>query len=140
MTPNENPLAGMSDAMAAAVEKAGAGTVLVNARRRFPASGIVYAPDLILTAHHVVERDEDIKVLLPDGTELAASLVGRDPGNDLALLRLEQAIAEAPELAEGQPQVGQLALALGRSAGEVRRDVRTMRVPSRGLLSLLRPG
>ena len=51
-----------------------------------PASGIVYATDLILTADHVVERDEDISVTLADGTNVTASIAGRDPGNDLALL------------------------------------------------------
>ncbi len=118
MTDQMNTLIELSDAMAAAVEKAGVAIVQVNARRRFPASGIVYAADLILTADHVVERDEDISVVLPDGTELSASVAGRDPGNDLALLRLEKAAAVPAELAEGEARVGQFALALGRPTGE----------------------
>ena len=118
MSNHENTLTAMSDAMAEAVEKAGAATVMVNARRRFPASGIAYAADLILTADHVVERDENIKVTLPDGTELSAQLVGRDPGNDLALLRLEKEGAVPAELAAGGARVGQLSLALGRPTSE----------------------
>ena len=86
--PNDNnTLTALSDAMADAVETAGKGTVLVNGRRRFPASGIAYAPDLILTANHVLEREEDIPVLLPDGSQISATLAGRDPGSDLAVLR-----------------------------------------------------
>src|SRR5512134_72933 len=81
----------LSDALADAAEKAGKATVLVNARRRMPASGIVYAPDLILTADHVVEREDDIKVLLGDGSELSAKVAGRDAGSDLAVLKLERA-------------------------------------------------
>ncbi len=118
MTDQTNTLTELSDAMAAAVERAGASLVQVNARRRFPASGIAYAADLILTADHVVEGDEGITVGLPDGTELSATVAGRDPGNDLALLRLEKAAAVPAELAEGEPRVGQLALALGRPTGE----------------------
>ena len=71
MTTKDNPLTELSEAMVAAVEKAGAATLLVDARKRFPASGIAITPDLVLTANHVVERDEDIHVILPDGAELS---------------------------------------------------------------------
>jgi len=110
---SNNPLFELSEAMVAAVTKAGASTVTVDARRRIPASGIAYAPDLILTASHVVERDDDISVTLPEGSKLAARLAGRDPGSDLALLRLEtNAVTAQP--APGEASVGQLVLALGR--------------------------
>jgi S1-C subfamily serine protease len=114
MSNENNPLTALSDAMVAAVEKAGAATVMVNARRRLPASGIAFAADQILTADHVVERDEDIQVVLPDGSQLAASVAGRDPGSDLALLRLNSAAAAPAEAASRSAQVGQLVLALGR--------------------------
>lgn len=106
-------LKNLSNAMADAVEEAGASTVMVNARRRIPASGIALTKEIILTAHHVVERDEDITVTLPDGEELSAELIGRDPGTDLALLKLEKAAA-TPAKTNGEPRVGELVLALGR--------------------------
>jgi S1-C subfamily serine protease len=109
----DNPLTVLSIAMADAVEKAGTATVLVNARRRIPASGIALKKDFILTANHVVEVDEGIQVLLPDGTEAEAKLVGRDPGSDLALLKLEKGEA-APAETNGEPRIGELVLALGR--------------------------
>ena len=87
---------------------------MVAARRRMPASGIAYDGEFILTADHVVERDEDIHVTLPDGTRLEASVAGRDAGSDLALLRLEKAVASPAEPALERPRIGQLALALGR--------------------------
>ncbi len=110
-------LTNLSAAMADAVEKAGASTALVNGRERFPASGVAYAANLILTADHVVERDEDITVILPDGTEHSATIAGRDPGNDLALLRLEKSAATPAEKAS-DGRVGQLAIAVGRPTGE----------------------
>ena len=76
-----NAFEDLSNAMAGAVEKAGKSTVLVDARRRFPASGIAYTADLILTADHVAERDEEIKVILFDGTQASATVAGRDPGS-----------------------------------------------------------
>ena len=115
---NDNLLNKLSDSLVAAVEKAGAGTVLVYARRRIPASGIAYAGDLILTANHVVEREEDIKVILPYGSELQGSLAGRDHSSDLSPLRLENASAAVAEIAPQPAQVGQLVLALGRPTPE----------------------
>ena len=116
MSKESNPLTALSEAMTEAGARAGAATLLVNARRRFPASGIAYTPDLILTADHVVERDEDIVIMLPDGSQVKAIVAGRDPGSDLALLRLERAVASAAEPASQDPRVGQLALSLGRPA------------------------
>ena len=108
-----NTLSDFSNSLAAAAEKAGRSTVLVNARRRLPATGIAFAPDLILTADHVVQRDEDITVILADGGKVAAKVAGRDPGSDLAVLRLEKAAATPAETAL-EAKVGQIVLALGR--------------------------
>ena len=61
-------LSEFSAALAGVVEAAGPSIVRVEARRRLPASGFVWSDDgLIVTAHHVVQRDENIRVGLPDG-------------------------------------------------------------------------
>lgn len=112
-----NPLTEFSNNLTAAAEKGGLSTVVVDARKRYPASGIAYADDLVLTADHVVTKEE-IKVLTPDGKSFSASLAGRDPGSDLAVLRLpERALTGAKTSTD--VKVGQLVLALGRpsSAG-----------------------
>jgi S1-C subfamily serine protease len=111
---SQNVLVELSDALADAAEKAGKATVLVNARRRMPASGIAYAPDLILTADHVVERDDGIKVILSDGAEISARVTGRDAGSDLAVLKLERAAGAIAEATKSPARLGQIALALGR--------------------------
>ena len=104
----------LSDALADAAELAGKSTVLVNARRRLPASGIVYAADLVLTAEHVVEKDEDISVVLADGSEISAKVAGRDAGTDLAVLKLERAAGNVAEGTKTPARLGQIALALAR--------------------------
>lgn len=113
-----NPLTDFSNGLTSAVEKGGASTLLVDARKRYPASGIAYADDLVLTADHVVTREDDIKVLLPDGKSLSATIAGRDPGSDLAILRLAEK-SLTPAKTSDSIKVGQLVLALGRpnSAG-----------------------
>jgi S1-C subfamily serine protease len=114
----QNTFVLLSNAMAEAVGKAAGAIVLVDGRRRLPASGILYASDLILTADHVVEKDEDITIGLPDGGEATAVVAGRDPGSDLALLRLDQGAGGAAEAAKQAARIGQLVLALGRPTME----------------------
>lgn len=109
-----NPLMDLSEAMVNAVTKASASTLLVDGRRRMPSSGIAFAPDLVLTADHGVERDEDLRVVLPDGQSAEATLAGRDPGSDLALLRIQGGQLVVAERAPQDPRIGQLVLALGR--------------------------
>lgn len=111
---SKNIFTELSEAMANAAEAAGKYTVMVDARRRFPASGIAFAKDMILTADHVVERDEDIKILLGNGNEVSARLAGRDPGTDLAVLKLDSASADPADVAKSPARVGQFVLALGR--------------------------
>jgi len=113
MTEEMNVLVQLSAAMTAAVARAAAWTVGVSARRRFPASGVAFAPYLVLTADHVIEWEEGIRVILPRGEEVEAALVGRDPGNDLALLRLPTGGLLPAERSPQATQVGQLVLALG---------------------------
>jgi S1-C subfamily serine protease len=109
-----NPLTDFSNILTSAAEKGGASTVLVDARKRYPASGIAYAEDLLLTADHVITRDDnDIKVGLPDGKTVQATLAGRDPGSDLAVLRLAEKVLTPAKTSE-QVKVGQLVLAVGR--------------------------
>lgn len=108
-----NTILDLSNAFAEATQKAGQSTVRVDARRRMPASGIAYSAEFILTANHAVEREEDLRVWLPDGNQIPVSLAGRDPGSDLALLKLEQALA-TPAQVSHEARVGQLALAIGR--------------------------
>jgi S1-C subfamily serine protease len=100
--------------LTAAVEKGGAGTVTVDARQRYPASGLAYAADLVLTADHVVTRDEELSISAADGKAYSATVAGRDPGSDLALLRLSEKALTPVKAAELPAKVGQLVLALGR--------------------------
>jgi S1-C subfamily serine protease len=107
-------LGAISAQMADAVARAAAAMVQVRGRPRQPASGLVYAADLVLTADHVIERDEDLSVEAPDGRALPAQLVGRDPASDLALLRVPGLGLAPAAFAEAPARVGQIVLAVGR--------------------------
>ncbi len=108
-------LASLSNGLADAVDAVAASVVTVHARRRMPASGIVWSDDgLIVTASHVVERDEDISVTVDDGTNHSATLLGRDQGTDIALLRIEGDGLSAAQRAAQEPRPGHIVLAVGR--------------------------
>lgn len=109
-------LTNLSNAMAGLVEAAGPSIVRVEARRRMPATGVVYSADgLIVTANHVVEQEEGIPIGLADGNTVTAKVVGRDPNTDIAVLRAERGgLTPATWVDAGELKVGHLMLALGR--------------------------
>ena len=111
----------ISDGLAAVVQAVGPSIVRVEGRRWTPGSGLVWSEDgIILTANHVVEQDDEIKVGLAGGDEtLPAVLVGRDPATDLAVLRVQSSRLAAVKIASTAPAVGQLVLALGRPGRQV---------------------
>ena len=109
----------LSDGMADAVERIGPSVVQVNGRRRRAASGVVYAAGKVLTASHVVEREENLSISTHDGRTLEAHFVGRDPSTDLAVL--EAAGIDGPvasQKAVGELRIGQVALAVARPSRE----------------------
>lgn len=108
-------LAAFSSELADAVERAGRSVVAIHARRRIPSSGVVWRPGVVVATHHTIRRDEDIQVTLPDGGTVAADLAGRDPGTDLAVLRLRGGEAQPAERGDtAELRVGHLVLAVGR--------------------------
>lgn len=109
----------LSDAIAQTVETVADGIVRIEARRRLPATGVVWSENLIVTAHHVIEKEEDITIGLNDGTTVTASLVGRDPHNDLALLKTDATLTPANWAGDEDLRVGHLVLALGRPGEKV---------------------
>jgi S1-C subfamily serine protease len=114
----------LSNALADAVEAAGASVVHVDGRRRRGSSGVVWSDGVVVTADHTVERDEDLAVRLPDGSRVAATLAGRDPGSDLAVLRAETPSLAAPSWAEpGSVRVGHLALCVSRPGRGLRAEL-----------------
>lgn len=113
-------LQALSDALANVVEKTAPGVVRVEGRRRLPATGIAWSSDgLIVTAHHVVERSEDIGVGLGSDVTLPAVLVGRDPNTDLAVLRVNSSLTPPAWSDADDLKVGHLVLALGRPGAQM---------------------
>ena len=114
-------LEALSNGLADAAERAGRSVVAVHARRRIPASGVLWRPGVVVATSHTIRREDDITVTLDGARTVRATLAGRDQGTDLAVLRLEGAEGVAPAAVgdAGALRVGQLALALGRPGDAV---------------------
>lgn len=115
---NAGILESLSTGLADAVERIAPAVVLVDGRPRQSATGVVYAHDLVITADHVLEREEDLSIQTHDGRTLAAQFVGRDPATDLAVLRVPGLNIDPAKAATSEARVGQLALAVGRPSND----------------------
>ena len=109
-------LRSLSTQLADTVARVAPAVVRVDDGSRLTATGFVWSADgVIVTTSHGVERDDELKIELGDGSRRAAALIGRDPDTDIAALRVDgaglTALGPAPD---EEVRVGSLALALGR--------------------------
>ena len=112
----QSSLVNLSNELASLVEEFQPHVVAVHARSHYPSSGVHWQPGIVVTADHTVRQEEDIQVTLPDGKTASATLAGRDPGTDIALLKVEGLAAPAASSNAGEgAKAGELALVLGRS-------------------------
>src|SRR5713101_4867882 len=91
----ENIWAALSNQLAEASASVGQSVVAVHGGRHV-SSGIVFTKDSVVAASHALRSDEDITVVIAPGTSVSARVAGRDPGTDLALLRLQEPTTVAP--------------------------------------------
>jgi S1-C subfamily serine protease len=109
----------LSNDFAAAAGSVGASVVAIYGRRWMPSSGIQWRKGVIVTAHHTIRREEDITVTLEGEKSVKASLAGRDPSTDLAILKVaDDSSLPLPSFGDSTAlKLGHLVLALGRSRG-----------------------
>lgn len=115
MTSPSGSLAALSDQLADAVARAAESLVSVHARPRLPSSGVHWRDGIVVTTEATVKRGDGIGITLPDGSRVSATLAGRDPSTDLALLRIPT--GGLPVARRGDPATlrpGHLVLALAR--------------------------
>ena len=106
----------LSNALAQAADRAASSVVAVHTERRGSSSGIVWRSGVIVTSEHALRRDEEIQVTLPNGRVVSATLAGRDPSTDIAVLKCAEASNAAPEFGDvAALKPGSLTLVVGRT-------------------------
>jgi S1-C subfamily serine protease len=117
--PMANALSQFSRDLAAVIDATSPAIVAVHGRGRLPSSGIVWEPGLIVTAEETIAREADLALTLADGRRVEATLAGRDPSTDIAVLRF---VGEARPIAQGSAselRAGHFAVAVGRTETDV---------------------
>jgi S1-C subfamily serine protease len=105
----------LSNELAGAVEHAARAVVGVNGRRRLGSTGVHWRPGLVVTADHTVEIDEDLSVTTADEATIPATLAGRDPAIDIAILAIDAGALPVADMAGAEAaRVGHIVLAVGR--------------------------
>jgi S1-C subfamily serine protease len=114
-------LTNLSADLAAVVQAVSSSIVRVEGRRRTTSSGVVWAADgVVVASHHAVDFDENVPVGLPDGRSVAARVVGRDPGSDLAVLRAEASGLAPARWTTAAARVGEVVVSLSRPGRSAR--------------------
>jgi S1-C subfamily serine protease len=104
----------LSDALAERVAATAASVVAIRGGHRH-GSGILWRPDVVVTSEQALPDQTDFTVLR-GGTEVPAKLAGRDPGTNVAVLKLAQTLDGTLPAAAPAPRVGSLAVLLGADA------------------------
>jgi S1-C subfamily serine protease len=110
----ESILDRISNELADAVAAAAPSVVQVLGRRR-PASGVVHAPDVVVTTGRALGREDGLRVRRGGGEPIEAQLAGWDPATGLAVLNAPGLGAPAIRVSDRPARVGQFAIALARS-------------------------
>ena len=114
-----DPFTALSDQLAARVAVAAPGLVSIYPGTRAERSGFAWQTGLVVTSEQDLPPGTDVPVMLPGGGSATAVVAGRDPGTNIALLRLE---IEAPALGDSTPATGAMVLAMGAENAVFERD------------------
>jgi S1-C subfamily serine protease len=106
----------LSNALAQATEHAAASVVAVHTEARGSSSGVIWREGVIATVEHALPRDEEMQATLPDGRVVHATLAGRDPSTDLAILKCPDAAAASADRGDAAAiKPGSITLVVGRT-------------------------
>jgi len=111
-----SPLAAVSSSLADAVARVTPAIVSVHSHRS-RASGFVWKSGLVVTADEALADEGEVAIRLADGTEHAATIVGRDHTTDVALLRCEAKNTAPVALSPVVPLLGSLAMVVAAERG-----------------------
>jgi S1-C subfamily serine protease len=114
----EDPLSGLSNALVERARRARPLVAGIEVEGHPMRSGTLWRKDVVVTAEQAFANVADAKVVLGDGSSFTGRLAGRDPGTNVAALRLDGTVDPAPTMA-AEPHPGALVLAFGAEDANV---------------------
>ncbi len=114
----------LSEELSATIERASESVVLVQGRR-FPASGVVWKKNFVITTDHSLPRTSEVQIRTASGEMITGVIAGRDPSTDVAIIQTSKEL-QPLEFSETKLKAGQLAVLLGRANGGRLLSVLTM--------------
>ena len=112
MSEEPNPLVQFSNALTARVDTTKPITVAIQLAHGRRLTGIVWRPDVIVTSDQSLSKGDEFEVVTAGGSVVTAKIVGRDPGTNIAILRLPAPIPSF-SITAGKSQVGAVVIAIG---------------------------
>ena len=112
MTDQADLLAQFSNALATRAEAAKNAVVAIRLAHERHMTGMVWRPEIVVASEQSLPRKDDFELIGAGGSALTARMAGRDPGTNIAILRLAEPIA-SPSIAAGEARTGAVALAIG---------------------------
>src|SRR2546426_10817855 len=120
MTDQADVLAQLSNALAARVAAVRGAIVAIRLQGERHLTGTLWQPDVVVASEQSLPKRNEFELIMPGGSAqggtVSAKVAGRDPGTNIALLRLAQPVS-LPPLVSGPAEAGALALAFRADGG-----------------------
>ena len=112
MSDQTDPLGQFSNALAARADAAKSTVVAIRLAHERHITGLLWQSGIVVTSEQALPRRDDFELVAPGGSILKATIAGRDPSTNVAILKLAEQLV-APSIAAGEARTGAVALAIG---------------------------
>src|SRR3984957_1121582 len=112
MSDQTDPLGQFSNALAARADAAKSTVVAIRLAHERHVTGMLWQSGIVVTSEQALPRRDDFELVAPGGSILKATIAGRDPSTNVAILKPAEQLA-LPSIAAGEARIGAVALAIG---------------------------
>ena len=112
MSDQTDPLGQFSNALAARADAAKSTVVAIRLAHERHITGLLWQSGIVVTSEQALPRRDDFELVAPGGSILKATIAGRDPSTNVAILKPAEQLA-LPSIAAGEARIGAVALAIG---------------------------
>jgi S1-C subfamily serine protease len=112
MSDQTDPLGQFSNALAARADAAKSAVVAIRLAHGRHITGLLWQGGIVVASEQALPRRDDFELVAPGGSIVKATMAGRDPSTNVAILKPAEQLA-APSIAAGEARTGAVALAIG---------------------------